>query len=221
MFWDALDARQIPEETLADNTLAEGDPLIRGSQSRDPPRLITETDAPCSGGVDEGSRGEQAKSLKRGAEGLDEQTPKRPCVASASSAGEGSFAALRSHFLSLPLDERLQFLSWLFEGALASCTPESNESARSAVRKDSRQETEQTRPERGEGRKGQKRWSAEEDARLRGMMEERRSWSEIEKCFPGRTESALRQRQSTLRGNRRKIRPARPTPATPAVAVVI
>ncbi|KAI1909475.1 hypothetical protein LOZ65_006524 [Ophidiomyces ophidiicola] len=221
MFWDAPDSRQIPEERLAGNTLAEGNPHIHGSQPQNPSRLSAETDAPCFSSVDEGSRPERAKSLKRGAEGLEEQTAKRPRVASP--AGEGSFTALRCHFLSLCLDERLQFLSWLFEGALANCTPDSDESARLNVREDPREETEQTRPERGEGRKGgdkRWRWSAEEDARLWDMVEERRSWSEIERCFPGRTESALRQRQSRLQKNQRRIRPAKPTATTPAVAVV-
>ncbi|QVM09772.1 hypothetical protein D8B26_004431 [Coccidioides posadasii str. Silveira] len=200
MFWDASDSRQIPEESAG-------------------------TDAPGPGGADEGSRDEQSTNLKRGAEGLEEQTAKRPRVASASSAGEGSFTTLRPHFLSLRLDERPQFLSWLFEGALASCTPDSDEGAPSAIRKDSRAETEETRAKRGDGKKGHGdkrwRWSAEEDARLRDMMEGRRSWSEIEKCFPERTESALRQRQSKLQKDRRRICPAKPAAATPAVAVVI
>ncbi|KAI1934746.1 hypothetical protein LOZ66_005601 [Ophidiomyces ophidiicola] len=103
MFWDAPDSRQIPEERLAGNTLAEGNPHIHGSQPQNPSRLSAETDAPCFSSVDEGSRPERAKSLKRGAEGLEEQTAKRPRVASP--AGEGSFTALRCHFLSLCLDE--------------------------------------------------------------------------------------------------------------------
>ncbi|EER40058.1 conserved hypothetical protein [Histoplasma capsulatum H143] len=59
MFWDAPDCRQFPEERLADgNTLAEGNPHIRDSQPLDPSRLSTETDEPCSDGVDEGFCGE-------------------------------------------------------------------------------------------------------------------------------------------------------------------
>ncbi|KAK5790643.1 hypothetical protein VI817_007930 [Penicillium citrinum] len=34
-----------------------------------------------------------------------------------------SFATLRSQFLCMPVGERLQFLSWLFEGALSHCVP--------------------------------------------------------------------------------------------------
>ncbi|EFW15746.1 conserved hypothetical protein [Coccidioides posadasii str. Silveira] len=139
---------------------------------QDSPPHSAGTDAPGPGGADEGSRDEQSTNLKRGAEGLEEQTAKRPRVASASSAGEGSFTTLRPHFLSLRLDERPQFLSWLFEGALASCTPDSDEGAPSAIRKDSRAETEETRAKRGDGKKGHGdkrwRWSAEEDARLSG-----------------------------------------------------
>ncbi|EGE82990.2 hypothetical protein, variant 2 [Blastomyces dermatitidis ER-3] len=37
-----------------------------------------------------------------------------------------SFRALRSHFVSLPLDSRLQFLLWLFEGALLHCISDSS-----------------------------------------------------------------------------------------------
>ncbi|ODH12611.1 hypothetical protein ACO22_08092 [Paracoccidioides brasiliensis] len=39
-------------------------------------------------------------------------------------------------------------------------------------------------------------------------MEERRPWPEIERCFPERTESALRQRASTLRKHERGMRTA-------------
>jgi hypothetical protein len=38
---------------------------------------------------------------------------------------EVSFHTLRSHFLVLPFEERLQFLSWLFEGSLPCCSSES------------------------------------------------------------------------------------------------
>ncbi|OJD20150.1 hypothetical protein ACJ73_08518 [Blastomyces percursus] len=114
-----------------------------------------------------------------------------------------SFTALRSHLLSLQLNERLQLLSWLFEGALASCTHEFNESVQSAVHTDSREVTEQIRHGHSKRRQGYGakplQWSPEDDARLLNMTEERCSWPEIKKSFPQRTYSALRQRQSTLR----------------------
>lgn len=125
----------------------------RIANNRTPSQRSTEANLPCSSGVDEASRGEQSKSLKRGAQELEERAMKQPRLASASLAGESSFTALRSHFLSLRLDERLQFLSWLFEGALASCAPASNKSMRPAI-SDPHKKIEQTRPGRSEGSKG-------------------------------------------------------------------
>ncbi|KJF59957.1 uncharacterized protein CIMG_11012 [Coccidioides immitis RS] len=130
-----------------------------------------------------------------------------------------------------------QFLSWLFEGALASCTPEFNEGVQSAACLDYQGEIGPTQHGPSKGKKGNRgkqlwQWSPEDDAQLLSMIEDRQSWPEIEKCFPGRMESALRQRQSTLRKrrNRRGLDPARyttnthvsvassPRPDTPAVA---
>ncbi|OJD27051.1 hypothetical protein ACJ73_01557 [Blastomyces percursus] len=160
----------------------------------------------CS--VDEGSSSEQSKGFKRGAERLEEQTMKQPQIASVLPTGKGSFTSVRSHFLSLQLDERLQFLSWLFEGALASCTPDFNESVQSVIHSDSCREIEPTRHNRKRKGHGDKpwRWSPKDDAQLLGMTEDRRPWIEIERYFPERTESALRQRQSTLRKQRNRRR---------------
>ncbi|KAM5464663.1 hypothetical protein MferCBS49748_005390 [Microsporum ferrugineum] len=221
-----------------ENAQKDRHPHIQACPQLHPSHLSTETDTPCSSGVGEGSSSKQSESLKRGAEGLEEQTTKRPRIAS--TLPTHSFITVRSHFLSLQLDERLQFLSWLFEGALASCTPEFNEDVQSAACLDYHGEIGPTRHGPSKGKKGHGgkqlwRWSAEDDARLLSMIEDRQSWPEIEKCFPGRTESALRQRQSTLRKrrNRRGLDPARsttnttnthvsmassPRPDTPAIA---
>ncbi|EQL38005.1 hypothetical protein BDFG_00412 [Blastomyces dermatitidis ATCC 26199] len=75
--------------------------------------------------------------------------------------------------------------------------------------------------ERGEGRKGHRKlwqWLPEDDARLLSMMEERRPWPEIERCFPERMESALHQRVSTLRKHERGVRTAEPASVTVASA---
>ncbi|ODH50529.1 hypothetical protein GX48_03347 [Paracoccidioides brasiliensis] len=227
MFCDAPYYHQGSEERFSSwngNAQMEDGLHIQDHQQLYPSQHRTEADVPCSSGVDEDSGGEPFKSLKRGAQELEERAMKRPRLASASLAGEDSFTALRSHFLSLRLDERLQFLSWLFEGALASCTPDSNKSMRPAI-SDSRKEIEQTWHDHSKRRKahGDKmwRWSPEDDARLLSMTQDRRPWPEIERCFLERTESALRQRQSTLRRNRRGVRSAEPTPITPVSAAVI
>ncbi|KKZ63776.1 hypothetical protein EMCG_01880 [[Emmonsia] crescens] len=73
-----------------------------------------------------------------------------------------------------------------------------DESAHSAVHKDFHGEIKHTQQRSKSHRDKLWRWSLEDDACLLDMTEDRRPWSEIEKCFPGRTESALRQRQSTL-----------------------
>ncbi|OJD13184.1 hypothetical protein ACJ73_09233 [Blastomyces percursus] len=109
-----------------ENAQKDRHPHIQACPQLHPSHLSTETDA-----LREGSSSEQSESLKRGAEGLEEQTTKRPRIAS--TLPTHSFITVRSHFLSLQLDERLQFLSWLFEGALARCTPEFNEGVQSAA----------------------------------------------------------------------------------------
>ncbi|OJD14034.1 hypothetical protein AJ78_05581 [Emergomyces pasteurianus Ep9510] len=167
MFWDAPNYPQVSKERLciwADNTLTEGNPYIHNSPPLHSSCLITKTDAPCSSGVDEGSR---------------KQSVKWSCIASVSLAGEGSFINLCFHFLSLLLDQQLQFLFWLFESALVSCIPDPNEGAQLAIHEVPREESEETWPGHSEWKKGHGdkwwRWSTEEDARLWGMMEERRS----------------------------------------------
>ncbi|OJD22994.1 hypothetical protein ACJ73_05651 [Blastomyces percursus] len=184
-----------------ENAQKDKHPHIQACPQLHPSHLSTETDTPCSSGVGEGSSSKQSESLKRGAEGLEEQTTKQPRIAS----------TLPTH----------SFIT-------------------SAACLDYHGEIGPTRHGPSKGKKGDRckqlwRWSPEDDARLLSMIEDRQSWPEIERCFPGRTESALRQRQSTLRKrrNRRGLDPARsttnttnthvsvassPRPDTPAVA---
>ncbi|KAF7184760.1 hypothetical protein CNMCM7691_006253 [Aspergillus felis] len=61
---------------------------------------------------------EQSKNPKRKRQRSDGQAPKRLRVSDRLRTRENSCTGLRSHFLSVPLDGRLQFLSWLFEGVL-------------------------------------------------------------------------------------------------------
>ncbi|KAL2366234.1 hypothetical protein RJZ56_000882 [Blastomyces dermatitidis] len=209
------------------NFQTDDDTHVLGHRQIHPARCGTDVDVPCSYSTsDDFLSGEQSRRPKRGPQQPEEPAAKRLHVASVSSM-EGSSTALRSHFLSLQLDERLQFLSWLFEGALASCMPDSapaiwgDESVRPAGRSAPRKVGE-TRRERGEGRKGHRdklwRWLPEDDARLLGLMEKRRPWPEIETCFPERTESALRQRVSTLRKQERGMRTAERAGITAASA---
>ncbi|KGQ01886.1 hypothetical protein PAAG_11276 [Paracoccidioides lutzii Pb01] len=94
---------------------------------------------------------------------------------------KGSSTVLCSQFLSLRLDERLQFLSWLFEGALASCMPD----LAPAI------------------------WG-DENVRSAGRLGPHKFRKTQQRCFPERTESVLRQRVSTLRKQERGMRTAEP-----------
>ncbi|EDN02512.1 predicted protein [Histoplasma mississippiense (nom. inval.)] len=201
------------------NSQTDDDTHVLDHRQIHPARCSTDVDVPCSYSTsDDFLSDAQARRRKRGPQQPEEPAAKRLHVASVSSM-EGPSTALRSHFLSLQLDERLQFLSWLFEGALASCMPDSapamwgDGSVRSAGRS-APHKVGETQRERGEGRKGHRdklwRWLPEEDARLLNMVEERRPWPEVERCFPARTESALRQRVSTLRKQERGMRTAEP-----------
>jgi hypothetical protein len=51
----------------------------------------------------------------------DRRPPKRLRATAVICQKEGSFSTLSSHFSASPVAERLQFLSWLFEGALPRC----------------------------------------------------------------------------------------------------
>ncbi|CAG8092239.1 unnamed protein product [Penicillium salamii] len=127
-----------------------------------------------------------------------------------------SFSIVRAQFSALSVDDRLQFLSWLFEGALSHCltTPSSTNDA-AASRCISKQDedmapksthlgtraeiidTEHTRS----SRKGL-RWSVEEDHLLVKLKEkENLAWSEVFKRFgqkfPGRSEGSIQVYWST------------------------
>ncbi|KAL4860554.1 hypothetical protein BDV12DRAFT_204919 [Aspergillus spectabilis] len=69
------------------------------------------------------------KSSKRKTHLSEGQTRKRHRVRSTLPSREDSFTALQSQFVSLPLNDRLQFLSWLYEGALRRCTSDSSPTA--------------------------------------------------------------------------------------------
>lgn len=95
--------------------------------------------------------------------------------------------------MSLPLDERLELLSWLFEGALPCCMSNSLPT-REAGRSNPPHEIEQNWPE-GSLRKGMP-WSLEEvDLLLKLGKDESQPWSEVTRLFweqyPGRSSGAI------------------------------
>ncbi len=148
---------------------------------------------------------------KRKTRHSDEGARKRSRAPSPS--GVDSFTALRSHFVSLPIDERLQFLSWLFEGALPRCLSDFSTTVCEAgdVRKTSRLSTsssygiEQDRHDCGEGKgslRKSKKWSSEEANLLLELRGDgKRPWTEVTRLFseqyPGRSPGAIQVYWST------------------------
>ena len=116
---------------------------------------------------------------------------------------EDSFT-LYSHFMSAPLDDHLQFLSWLFEGALPHCM--SSSSLTASEERDvlatscssTLHEIEQNWCDcrNAWGSRKNMPWSIEEASLLLKLRkEESQSWSEVARLFleyyPGRTLGAI------------------------------
>ncbi|KAL4766945.1 hypothetical protein BDW60DRAFT_170704 [Aspergillus nidulans var. acristatus] len=159
---------------------------------------------PCPNGAEGNNYIRAAKGAKRKAQQSDGRLRKRCRAQSSLPSSEDSFVALRSHFLSLPLNDRLQFLSWLFEGALPRC----NSEALPAARGDAQAKIRRSRPPqgvvqnpgtsrhaRGSSRKGMP-WSTEEvNLLLKLRKEEGRPWTQVARLFseqyPGRSQGAI------------------------------
>ncbi|KAK2763727.1 hypothetical protein FQN54_009343 [Arachnomyces sp. PD_36] len=158
--------------------------------------------------------GEQSQTCKRKAQRSEEQTRKRRRT-STSLVKKHSLAVFCSHFTSLPLEERLQFLSWLFEGALPRCMPDSvpttcedgdMHSAIHSTVHDIKRTRRNCRKAYNGSRKG-KLWSnEEEDLLLKLRKEEGRPWSEVTRLFsdqyPGRSSGSIQVYWSTTLKNR-------------------
>ncbi|KAL4927746.1 SANT/Myb-like DNA-binding domain-containing protein [Aspergillus undulatus] len=158
---------------------------------------------------------EEPKSLKRKRQQPDRQTRKRPRACTASPSKDDSFTAIRSHFVSLPLNDRLQFLSWLFEGALQHCMSDLSPTvckqgdARAtscSIPQDTTQQIIRKEPRRS-SRRGMA-WSTEEGSLLLKLRKvEKRPWAEVTRLFsekyPGRTRGAIQVYWSTTLSKKR------------------
>ncbi|CEL11950.1 hypothetical protein ASPCAL15044 [Aspergillus calidoustus] len=143
--------------------------------------------------------------IKRRTQKLEGGIRKPPRVRSTSAPREDSFAALRFQFTSLPLNDRLQFLPWRFEGALSHCMSNTSQTAceelkaRESRRSSPWPEIDQSRSVcknvRKSSRKGMP-WSTEEVGLLVKLRkDESRSWSDVTRVFskqyPGRSQGAM------------------------------
>jgi hypothetical protein len=154
--------------------------------------------------------GQQSKGRKRKLQQSHGQAQlcKRVRGSSATASKEDSFSSLRSHFTSVSVDERLQFLSWLFEGALPRCISESNVRVSEPIAPPTHcvfQPADSTAlPETS--RKGMT-WSSEEkDLLIRLRRDEKRPWSDVVRLFsdqfPGRSPGSIQVFWSSTLKNR-------------------
>ncbi|KAL4759744.1 uncharacterized protein BDW70DRAFT_78109 [Aspergillus foveolatus] len=151
------------------------------------------------------------RSRKRKINQSDSRDSKRLQARSTLPLREDSFTALQSHFMSLPLDDRLQFLSWLFEGALSRCVSDTSSTAceggeaRVTCRSSPQYEMEQNPGACWKDQRSSRNrmpWSREEaDLLLRLRKEEKRPWAEVTRLFsvefPGRSPGAIQVYWST------------------------
>lgn len=132
-----------------------------------------------------------------------------------------SSAKICAQFSALPVEDRIEFLSWLFEGALThcaltssntnvSCPSGSISSYRGSATFDSEHRSlniESDEMQHNSSRKGLQ-WSMEEDHLLVQLRDERNlPWSEVAKQFsqrfPGRSQGAIQVYWSTSHKNRK------------------
>jgi hypothetical protein len=154
--------------------------------------------------------GQQSKTRKRKLQQSHGQPQLRKRVrgSSATASKDNSFSSLCSHFTSVSVDERLQFLSWLFEGALPRCMSESDLGMSTRMAQPthcvSQPADSNALPETS--RKGMP-WSSEEkDLLLRLRRDEKRPWSDVIRLFsdqfPGRSPGSIQVFWSTTLKNR-------------------
>jgi hypothetical protein len=198
------------------NTRTSDHPPIHGHQQSHSSHHNTDPDVSPNGASENSHVGGQFKTSKRKTQRSDGRAPKRLRVPSKLPTREDSCTALCSHFLLLPLDERLRFLSWLFEGALPRCMPEAGPAAcedgnvRSASHSTSLCGISQTLGDSSEAQGTSRRgmpWSTEEvDLLLWLKRHERRPWSEVTRLFsdryPGRSQGSIQVYWSTTLKNK-------------------
>ncbi|KAI2791355.1 hypothetical protein POX_c04212 [Penicillium oxalicum] len=124
-----------------------------------------------------------------------------------------SFPTVRAQFLALPVEDRLQFLSWLFESTLSHCvssrpnTDVASVSSCASSQDQSSSNTEPVEAQQPPSRKGLP-WSMEENCLLVNLREEQNlAWSEVTRLFaqkfPGRSKGSLQVYWSTTLKNQR------------------
>ncbi|KAB8067216.1 hypothetical protein BDV29DRAFT_163619 [Aspergillus leporis] len=217
------DPPSLLRDTLAENRNSNTYPEVQEGNSRSGSPLHNQSHAQVSADnnpeahirassnpLEVPTSGQQSERRKRKLQQSQGQPQlcKRVRGSSATASKENSLSSLRSHFTSVSVDERLQFLSWLFEGALPRCMSGSDLSVSERIAQQTyyvSQPTDSTAlPETS--RKGMP-WSSEEKGLLLRLREdEKRPWSDVIRLFsdqfPGRTPGSIQVFWSTTLKNR-------------------
>ncbi|KAJ5771441.1 uncharacterized protein N7511_003492 [Penicillium nucicola] len=165
-------------------------------------------DTDCQPSISKKSSGTRKRHTRIGSSRPKKSSVHRPSL---------SFPTVRAQFTALSVEDRLQFLSWLFEGALTHCasTPSNTATASSSSQCDDISDDyshtslniEAVDAPHTSSRKGL-RWSPEEDRLLMKLRDEQNlAWSEVVKRFsrefPGRSEGSIKVYWSTTMKKRR------------------
>ena len=130
--------------------------------------------------------------------------------------GRRSFPSLRAQFSALSVEDRVQFLSWLFEGALSRCLPPLSGTVATSTADNTKiaesspsYSAEDTSEEPHFWRKGLP-WSAENDSLLMKLKEEENLTAaevirRFDKSFPGRSPGSIQVHWSTKLSKRRSL----------------
>lgn len=117
--------------------------------------------------------GRRSPKIKKISVVIDNRPGNRPGrLSRGTTTKNASFSTIRAHFFALTAEDRLQFLSWLFEGVLSRCFPPPNTAATSTEKSGSSSKIGDTPAVSRSSRKGLP-WSAEEDRLLVELKEEK------------------------------------------------
>lgn len=145
---------------------------------------------------------------------VDNRAKKGACRFTQRDYGRRSSPSLRAEFSALSVEDRVQFLSWLFEGALSRCLPPLSSTVATSTADDTKKaepsfSAEDTSEDPHFSRKGLP-WSAEEDRLLVKLKEEENLTAaevirQFDKSFPGRSPGSIQVHWSTKLSKRRSL----------------
>ncbi|CAG8059190.1 unnamed protein product [Penicillium salamii] len=162
-------------------------------------------------------RGQRSPKISKASVVIDNRPKKRPRRSPrGTNPSNASFPTIRAHFSALTAEDRLQFLSWLFEGTLSRCLPPSSivaDSSQTVSIGDDATIAESSSGAEGESmaprssRKGLQYSTAENRLLVKLKGKEKLAWSEVmrrfDQNFPGRSPASIQVHWCTNLSKRR------------------